>query len=385
MSDNSIYGQKSTLSDTDSALHINIEDQIVKYPDWQFPLLKRWNSAVFKSEVKSHKYEWTEKELRPVTAKVASATVASDATSMYVDTSGVFNVDDALRKPSGEIVIVTAVAGGTLLTIKHWAGTAEAMVLGNTVQRIGVLSPAGKKADGMVIRGPEDLFNYTSIMEDVVDLDGGQRYSLVHGDENESSLISDKQKELAEGFQSQLLVGIRNIDKEEKRHSLGGLKFMIDTYAPGNAIDFGGSSVWNTDASVTDKFDDAVEVIANQMGGKPTIYMGYKAMRKFKKINDDLVRTTNRDKVRGIGVVDTYLSQLGDLDIVQLRERTGVLDNLIFFVDEEKVGYKPRRKRGWFTKELAVTGDSYQWQVLGEYTVKVETPKVFSYLYNLGL
>lgn len=38
--DNSTYGQKSTLGATDSALHINIEDQIVKYPDFQFPLLK---------------------------------------------------------------------------------------------------------------------------------------------------------------------------------------------------------------------------------------------------------------------------------------------------------------------------------------------------------
>jgi len=79
----SLYGQKSTFSATDSALHINIEDTIGKYPDWQFPLLKRWSSKVFKAEVKSHKYEWTEKQLRAVVAKVASATVASGATSFY--------------------------------------------------------------------------------------------------------------------------------------------------------------------------------------------------------------------------------------------------------------------------------------------------------------
>src|SRR5690606_37255607 len=97
--DNSIYGQKSTFSAPDSALHISIEDQIVKYPDWQFPILKRWGGEVFKSTVKSHKYEWTERELRPSTAKVASETVAANATQFYVDTAGVFNVDDVLRKP----------------------------------------------------------------------------------------------------------------------------------------------------------------------------------------------------------------------------------------------------------------------------------------------
>jgi hypothetical protein len=113
--------------------------------------------------------------------------------------------------------------------------------------------------------------------------------------------------------------------------------------------------------------------------------MGYKAMRKFRLLDDDLFRTKRDDKSRGIGVVDNYLSQLGDLDIVLLRERVGALNDLIFFVDEEKAGYKAYRNRGWFTEELAKDGDSYKWQVLGEYTVKVETPKVISYLYDLGL
>jgi len=84
-------------------------------------------------------------------------------------------------------------------------------------------------------------------------------------------------------------------------------------------------------------------------------------------------------------VVDTYLSQLGELDIVLLRERTGVMNDLIFFVDEENVGYKAMRNGAWQTYELAHTGDSYRWQVLGEYTAKIATPKVSAYLYNLGL
>jgi len=381
--DNSIYGQKSTLSATDSALHINIEDQIVKYPDWQFPILKRWGSKVFKNSVVSHKYEWTEKELRPITAKVASATVASDATSFYVDTSGVFNVDDVLQKPDGEIVIVTAVAGGTLLTIKAWTGTPETMVLGETVKRIGVASPQGKKADGMVITGTEDLYNYSQIFEDVIDLSGSQRYAMIHGDASQAELVSDKQKELAEMLQMALLVGVRNKDTSTKTYTLGGLKYFIDTYAAANAIDFGAS--WTSDTTVQEKFEDAVETIADANGGKPTIYMGYKAMRKFRLLDDALIDTTRNDSSRGIGVVSNYLSQLGKLDVVMLRERAGVMGDLIFFVDEDKCGYKAYNKRGWNTEELAKVGDSYQWQVLGEYTAKFETPKVFAYLYNLGL
>ena len=379
------YGQKSTLSASDSALHISIEDAIGKYPDWQFPLLKRWDSKVFKAEVKSHKYEWTEKELRPIKAKVASATVASDATTFYVDTAGVFNVDDVLQKPDGEQVIVTAVAGGTLLTVQHLAGTAEEMVLGETVKRIGVASPQGKDADDMVVVGTQDLYNYSQIFEDVVFLSGSQRDALIHGEESSAELISDKQKELMEVLQSTLLVGMRTINKEQKRTTMGGLKFMIDTYAPENVIDFGGSGTWATAAGVKGKFDDAIEKIANNMGGKPVIYLGYKAMRKLKDMTDGTIFTKATDKSRGTVMPEQYLSQLGALDLVMIRERSGILDDLIFFVDEEQVGYKPRRKRGWFTKELAVTGDSYKWQVLGEYTSKVATPKVHAYIHNLGL
>lgn len=381
--DKAIYGQQSTFAASDQTLHINIEDQITKYPDWQFPILKRWNSKVFKAPVKSHKYEWTERDLRPVTAKVADATVASDATSFTVDTSGVFNVDDVLRKPDGEQVIVTAVSGGVSLTVSHWAGTEEAMKKDDVVTRIGVASPQGKDADDMVIVGTEDLYNYSQIFEDVVHLTGSQRHALIHGDESASELISRKQKELMEVLQTALLVGSRNKDTADKRYTLGGLKYFIDTYAPDNAINFGGS--WTTDSTVIGKFEDAVEAIASKNGGKPTIYMGYKAMRKFRQIDDDLIRTNRSDKARGVGVINTYLSQLGELDIVLLRERSGIMNDLIFFVDEEQVGYKAYRNRGWFTEELAKVGDSYKWQVLGEYTAKFATPKVHAYLYNLGL
>lgn len=383
---NSIYGQQSTLSQTDANLHINIEDMVTKYPDWQFPLLKRWSSAIFKSEVKSHKYEWTERDLRPTKCKVASAAVAADATSMFVDTSGVFNVDDVLQKPEGEQVIVTAVSGGTKLTIKHWTGTPEAMALGVTVKRIGVASPQGKDADDMVIIGTDDLYNYTQIFEDVINLSGTQREALIHGDENQGQLVERKQKELMEVLQTTLLLGVRNKDSEEKRYTMGGLKFFIDTYAPDNAIDFGGSATWADETNVIEKFDDVIEQIADKMGEKPTIYIGYKALRKLKNNTKAIINEDRKsDTSRGTAIPQKYMSQLGELEIVQLRERTGALDDVIFFVDESAIGYKPMRKRGWFTKELAVNGDSYRWQILGEYTEKVSTPKVFGYLHNLGL
>lgn len=388
--DHTVYGQLSTLAANDETLRIATADLLKKYPDWQFPLLKRWSGKVFADldiKVSSHKVSWTERDLRPVKAKVASATVAADATEMYVDTAGVFNVDDKLRcKETGEVMIVTAVSGGTLLTIKRaWGGSAAVMALGYTVYRQGTATPQGKDADNMVVTGNDDLYNYTGIYEDVVELSGTQHNSLIHGVPNSAQLLDEKQKELMEGLQADLVLGVRNINKAEKRHSLGGFKNFIDTYAPDNVIDFGGASTWNTDSSVFGKFDDAIEKIADKNGAKPTIYMGYKAMRKFKDTQSDLINTTLGEKRRGIGVAATYLSQLGELDIVMLRERTGVMDDLIMFVDEEHVGHKPLKGRSFGAEPLAKVGDKYKWQVLGEYTAVFATPKVHAYIYDLGL
>lgn len=380
-----MYGQQSTLGATESNLRINIEDTLGKYPDWQFPLLKRWNGANFKAAVRSHKYEWTERDLRPVKALVVDLTVGSGATSFNVDTPGVFNVDDVLQKPDGEQVIVTAVSGGVVLTVQPWAGTPEAMAAGDTVKRVGVASRQGALADNMVITTPEDLYNYTQIFEDVIEMSDTQHKALIRGDENAAQLIERKQKELMETLQSTLLVGRRNKNTGDKRYSMGGLKYFIDTYASENVVDFGGASTWNTDASVRDKLDDAIELIANKMGGKPAIYLGWKAMRKLTATEDTLIRSERTDKVRGTAMPEKYLSQLGELDLVMIRERTGVLDDLIFFVDEESVGYKPMSGRAWFSEEKPFAGDGHLWQIVGEYTEKVDTPKVFSYIHNLGL
>lgn len=384
---NAIYGQQSTLSASDENLRINIEDTIRSYPDWMFPILKRWSGANFAKDVRSHKYEWSERDLRPVKTTVASETVADSDTTFYVQDAGVFNIDDVLQAPDGELMIVTAVAGGTLLTVlRAWGGsTAESMVLGETVKRVGVASRQGALVDNMVIQAPEDLYNYTQIFEDVVELSDTQHKSMIRGDEGSSKLIERKQKELMEMLQSSLLVGRRYKDSANKRYSMGGLKYFVDEHASENVIDFGGVGTWSTDSSVRAKFNAVVEKIADKGGDRPTIYVGYKAMQKLAEMEATFVRTAKTEETRGLRVPEKYLSPLGELEIVLVRERAGIMDDMIFFVQEDSVGYKPMKGRGWFTEEKPFAGDGHIWQVVGEYTAKFDLPKLNGYLHNLGL
>jgi hypothetical protein len=380
------YGQKSTLGASEKALYINIEDQITKFPNPRIELLKRLNGKNFKNEVKSHKYEWSLRDNRPIKAKVVNLTVASGATSMIVDEAGVFNKDDMFRKPSGELCIVTSVTGGVNVAFKHWAGTPEALVAGAELTVVGGATPEGADADNMVTTGFEDLYNYTQNFEDVVELSDVQHASLIRGDENSGELLARKERELAEKLQNTLIIGQRVKDDASKTYTMGGLKYMIDTYAPAaNSMDFGGN-IWASDTSVIGKIDDALDLIANKAFEKPVMYVGAKFMRKFKFIQDDLAQTTLREKSRGIGVVRTYMSHLfGDIDVVLLQERAGLMDDLVFFVDESMIGYKAHRNLGWHTYPLARTGQSYRWQVCGNYTFKADNPSAMVYLYNLGL
>lgn len=378
------YGQRSTLGARELDLHINIEDQVVNFPKYRRELLNRLSGKNFNKEVKSHKYEWSTRDNRKLQANLAVA-INDSATSMVVDEPGVFNVDDVFQMPGGAQYVVEAVAGGINVTFRKIAGTQAAQDIGAEMVIIGGGTPQGKNADNMVVTPFEDYFNFTSILEDVVDLTGTQHAAMIRGEENSGQLIARKQMELTEKLQRQIIAGIRTEDKGRKLTTMGGLKNLIDTYASQNAIDFGGN-IWGSDAAVEDKIDDALDIIAEKAFDKPVMYVTPAFMRKFKYIQRDTLQTGLKEGARGTGVVKKYLSHtFGEIDVVQLQGMGHVMDDLVFFVDESMFGYKAHRNRGWFTSPLAKLGDSYRWQVLGEYTVKLDIPEAAVYMHNLGL
>lgn len=379
---NAQYGQKSTLGALDSDLHIEIEDLIVKYPDPRRELLKRLSGKNFNKKVTSHKYEWSVRDNRPIKGTLALP-LAIDGLVATVAEPGVFNKDDLIQDENNVQYAVESVAGGVVLSLRVITGTKAALAGGATLKIVGGATPQGADADNMVTTGHEDLYNYVSNFEDVVKLSSQQHASMIRGDENSTQLIARKQMELSEKLQNSIIAGVRTIDYGREVTTMGGMKNMIDTYAPANAIDFGGD-IWSSDSAVISKIDDCLDIISAKAFQKPVMYVGAKWMRKFKFIQDDVVRTDLREKARGVGVVKTYLSHLfGDIDVVLLQERAGLMDDLVFFVDESMIGYKAQIP--WNTYPLAKVGQSYRWQVEGVYTFKMDIPEACVYLHNLGV
>lgn len=381
------YGQKSTLGASSSDLHINIEDQVVNFPKYRRELINRLNGKNFKKEVMSHEYKWSVRDNRKLETTIVNGT-SSSGTVITVADPGVFNVDDVFQMPNGAQFYVTSVAGGIEVTFRKLPGGPAQVVstTGQTVTVVGMATPQGKDADTMVVTPFEDLFNYVSNFEDVVDLSDMEHESLIRGDENSAQLLARKQMELTEKLQRTLITGIRFIDPTYKQTGMGGLKNLIDLYASSNAIDFGGSGTWSSDRLVEDKIDACLDIIAEKAFEKPVMYVTPNFMKKFKYIQDDSVRTTLMEKARGVGVVKKYLSHtFGEIDVVQLQGMNSVMADNVFFVDESQFGYKPFRNLGWHTYPLARMGQSFRWQVAGTYTAKLDVPEAAVYLHNLGL
>lgn len=382
------YGQRSTLGVSDSNLHIEIEDQITKFPDPRRELIKRLSGKNFKNAVTSHKYEWSTRDNRAVKATLALP-LAADAYTMTVAEPGVFNKDDIFQDKNGVQYVVESVAGGVVVNFRLLSGTKLALASSSPTEKVlkivGGATPQGADADDMVTGNPADLYNYVSNFEDVVDLSDMEHASLLRGEEGSGALIARKEMELTEKLQNSIIAGIRTKSDAYKVTTMGGMKNLIDTYAPANAIDFGGN-IWASDASVISKLDDGFDIVSAKAFDKPVMYVGSKFMRKFKFIQDDVVRTDLREKARGIGVVKTYMSHLfGDIDVVLLQERAGLMDDLAFIVDESSIGYKPFKGLAWHTYPLARMGQSFRWQVAGVYTFKMDIPESAVYFYNLGV
>ena len=378
-----LYGQRGVLGVSEKVLYLNISDQVKKFPKYRRELISRLGSKPFgKDDVNGPKYEWSARDNRPFSAQVVVDTTDS-ATVVHVGTPGVFNVDDIFQASNGCQYLVTSVAGGTEVTFEKLSGTQAAMVVGATLEIVSGGTAHGKDADNMVTTGLGDYYNFVGNFEDVIELDDIAHAAMLRGEESQGELVARKQMELTEKLQRALVMGIRTRNDVKKRTTLGGIKNMIDTYAPANKIDFGG--VW-TDSVVQGKLDAALDVIAKKAFEKPVMYVSPAFMTKFKYIQDDTFRGGESPTGRGIGVVKTYRSHtFGDINVVQLQGMGTLMNDFVAIGDESTIGYKAHKGLAWHTYPLARTGQGFRWQIAGIYTFKMEIPESWVYFHNLGL
>lgn len=383
------YGMLNPTVVNESQL-VRIDSPLRKYPDYRLEVLKRLNGGVFSKlgvEVNSHKIDWSAQANKKMRSELASQYTTGN--SFSVRDAGVFNVDDVIQVGDAQAV-VTAVDSGVVVYFDLLPGESAigTKAIGTPVFIVSGGTPHGKDADDMISRGFDDYFNYAGNFEDVVNASDIYQASKVRGLARVPKQISDKKKELMFKLNVASVFGRRGKDNVKDATYMGGYKDLIDTYAPENAIDFGGSSVWNdpaADRMIQDKLDAVFAKLSDSAFEKPVMWVGPKFMAKFKHIQTDYTYTADKPSgTRGVGVVRKYLTHtFGEIDVVQLLGMGPLMDDFVAITDESDLGLKPLIP--WSTRKLGASGQSDKWQVTGVYHFLMGLPETHYYLHNLGL
>lgn len=317
------------------------------------------------------KHEWDEDALNPVTVRGAAASLTSAATTLLISASEVTRVTagtlirDQLSGKT-EVMQVTARSGvSATVTRAYGSHTAESHASGATYDIISHPRPEG-------MAGPKDesvarvrAFNYTQIFSKGVQLTGTAQAIIHNGLDSESAYQIDKRlRELMRELSRTIIMGIRS----STRHSdtvygtMGGLIEYIN-YASGGNTNSTAETLTPTvlNAMIKQVWDD---------GGTPThILVGGLQKQKISSFDKEYRRSTMDSRRSGF-TVEEFVSDLGV--IMPIVVDRWIPDDICLVVDRDRIAVIPLRGRAFFLEKLAKTGDSDNWQIVGEYTMEVK-------------
>lgn len=337
------------------------------------------------------KHSWVEDALNGTTVK---QTGGSNATLALGHTSGTlitFSASMASRITAGsllkdslsgktEVIQVTALSTNSATVVRGFGATsAVTHAAGATWEIIANARPQG-------MAGPKDesttrslKYNYTQIFSKGVKITGTAQAIEHAGVSSEDAYQID--------------LRLRELKRELDRTCIMGARAASDvvdgTYGTmGGVIDFVGfieASGGNTSGTVETLTASVLNTMAKQVyddGGTPDIVLvGGIQKQKISSFDQEYRRST-MDSRRSGYTIDEFVSDLGmNLRVVVDR---WVPNDVCMVLDSSKIKIMPLKGRAFFLEKLAKTGDSNDWQIVGEYTMEVRNAKeAHSYHFNL--
>jgi len=321
------------------------------------------------------KHEWDEDELNPVTAtagrileSAASATgsalVLTTAAHAARLTAGTLLKDQLSGK--NEVLQVTAVSGKSA-TVTRGYGATSAETHGATAVYDIISNP---RPQGM--EGPKDesvartrSHNFTQIFSKGVRLSGTALAIEHNGISAEDSYQIDmRMRELIRELDRTVIMGIRaaaNVT-DGAYGTMGGIIDYIKHAASGN-----------TNSTVETMIPSVLNAMIKQIwddGGTPDMVLVGGAQKQKISAFDKEYRRSTMDTRRAGFTVEEFVSDLGvSLRVVVDR---WIPSDMAIVIDSSRIAIKPLTGRSFFLEKLAKTGDSENWQVVGEYTMEVK-------------
>lgn len=329
------------------------------------------------------KHEWVEDALNATTITQTgggsflsgtTATVIVFSANISRITAGTLLKDRLSGK--SEVVQVTAVSGVSATVTRGFSDTsAQAHASGATWDIIANPRPQG-------MAGPKDEsttrtkpYNYTQIFSKGVRLTGTAE-AIIHAGINSEQ-------------EYQIDMRLRELKRELNRACVMGQR----TGQPSDSVygTMAGAIAWTGFINTGNKTTTAETLtpsVLNSMikqcwdaGLDPdTILVGGVQKQKISAFDQEFRRSTLDSRRAGF-TVEEFVSDLGiNLRLVVDR---WVPDDVCIVYKKDQVKIMPLRTRGFFMEPLGKTGDSHDWQIVGEYTMEFRNADAAAYHDNL--
>ena len=325
------------------------------------------------------KHEWGEDALRGMTDTLAAA--ASTACSNLIIHNAATRVPCSTNYPvlvriDEEYILATSRTTNYINTFTRGynSTTTAAHSSSASVEIIGDLDPEGSAARTALAQTKSRAYNYTQVFRDTISVSGTQQAIIeagIVGSESDYQ-IAQKYKELAIKVERALISGTRAVNTSSSNfRSMGGLWSFISTNKT-NA-----SSAAITEANIMDDAKSCYDA-----GGRPSILMcNSTQMQKIINLYTSRVRTSVEAIFGGLEITKIACPWTAD-GTLSLILNPWVPQHEYYVVDMAKCALIPLRE--FAAVPLAHTGDSDNFEVIGEYTLEVKNETAHARRYGLS-
>jgi hypothetical protein len=330
------------------------------------------DAARSKFEVRqnSYKIEILEDEYDPLITACTTATTAPDGTAFSVADGSMFQ-DGHVIKIAAEYMVVASVSGNEVTVLsRSYGGTSTTIAATAAIEIVGMARLEGDDATYGPIVDITAPYNYTSIFEKAIQVSGTQQVIDQYGIDDEFAYQSAKAvPHMLRLVEKMAFHGIRDAGSASAPRSAGGLL----TYITDNTVAAGGGLA-KTDV------DNLAEYITLDGGSPDLLVMNPSVANDMRALIDSssFVRVDQENTMFGMMPITRVATQYGMLRLVESRWCPLALS---FMLDSRKVGFYTLRP--FFSKPLAVTGDSVKGEVVGEFSLLVANDKAHGWISGL--
>ena len=379
------FGAGATLPE----LAEDVADIVSIVSPYETPLLDHLGDA--KRSAQSTIHEWIEDALLPNTDQINQTTFTpspTTATAITVDNGGRFQVGDLVRPgASGEVMLVTAVAGNVLTVVRGYGATTAAALANDMVLTIlGNAALEGADASAARFSSRMRKRNYTQILTSSVEVSGSMQAVRALGVADEMDFQKqERTRELLRDLENCVINGVAPASDPQGsatvRRSMNGLLRIIQTnrFVPGIGgmpSGGGGGDVLNEEV-----LNAALRRVWEQSAATiDTIVVGGAQKRRINGFAT-AARSYLPEETRYRDMVSVYESDYGVCRVILSR---WMPQDHALLLDSSRIEVLPLSGRSFHFKPLAPRGDAHCGQVIGEYTLECRNENAHAILAGLA-